>query len=201
MAGIAFKKALEHETGLPWETWLNKLAIETAGERSHEEIVEIVAAIEPQVSTQWREWIALVYEQHIGRKPVGVTADAGVQIGVRRTLPVAKETAWRFLLSVEGLRLWIGELGTLPAESKQSYEAKDGVFGKIISVVPLQKIRLSWQRPEWDNPSTLQIYLLSASGGKTTISFHQEKLDDVYMRDLMRTHWEQVLNRISEAVC
>nr|WP_275984001.1 SRPBCC domain-containing protein [Paenibacillus hamazuiensis] len=134
----------------------------------------------------------------MGRKPVGQTADAGVQIGVRRTLPVSKEQAWAFLLSPEGLRLWIGELSSLPLQAGERFMSADSTSGQIKSVVPMQKIRMSWQPKEWDNPSTLQLYVLSSGSNKTTISFHQEKLDDIYMREAMKSHWEQVLDKIRE---
>ena len=42
--------------------------------------------------------------------PVGLTKDAGWQIGVRKTLPVALEDAWNLLVSEEGLSLWLGDL-------------------------------------------------------------------------------------------
>lgn len=46
----------------------------------------------------------------------------------------------------------------------------------------------------------LQIYLLSSSSGKTAVSFHQEKLDDLYMREVMKKHWEEIINRINQAL-
>ncbi|XEC93717.1 SRPBCC domain-containing protein [Paenibacillus tarimensis] len=197
MAGSIFKKAVKQETGIAWETWLNDLGRVVDPVWSNEQIAGYIAN-EYDVTLEWSERIALVYEQHSGRKPVGVTASAGVQIGVRKTIPVSKEQAWTFLLSPEGLRLWVGDLQSLPLQPKQTYTSKDGVYGRIISVVPYRKIRLSWQRPEWDNPSTLQIYTLTSSSGKTTVSIHQEKLDDLYIREMMKIHWEDVLNTISE---
>lgn len=57
-------------------------------------------------------------------------------------------------------------------------------------------LRMAWKRPEWERPSRLQIYFLSASGGKTTVAIHQEMPEDVYIRELMRRHWEKTLLRI-----
>ncbi len=42
-------------------------------------------------------------------RPVGLTRDAGWQIGVSRTLPIDLETAWKLLTSRMGLGLWLGE--------------------------------------------------------------------------------------------
>ena len=41
--------------------------------------------------------------------PVGLTKDAGWQIGVSRTLPVTTEEAFAVVLSPEGLAVWRGD--------------------------------------------------------------------------------------------
>jgi len=73
------------------------------------------------------------------------------------------------------------------------------VTGKIAVIRPLHRLRTTWKRPEWDRPSRLQITLLSTNTGKTTVAIHQEMLEDVYLRELMRRHWEATLNRIQAA--
>jgi len=39
--------------------------------------------------------------------------------------------------------------------------------------------------------------LLEAKTG-TTVAIHQEMLEDVYIRGLMRRHWEEALRKIEE---
>jgi len=59
---------------------------------------------------------------------------------------------------------------------------------------------MTWKRPEWEKPSRLQIYLKPAGANKTTVAIHQEMLEDVYIRELMRRFWEEVLHRIRRDV-
>ncbi|KKO52847.1 SRPBCC family protein [Paenibacillus sp. DMB20] len=195
MAGSIFKRDVKTATGSSWEEWIMKLGREVDPLWSHEQIKNHIREAH-QVSGDWSEWIAVMYEQIMGRTPVGTTKDAGVQIGIRKTFAATKEKAWNFLTSSEGLSLWIGEVPSFKIQKGHEYESKEGVSGKITVVVPYQKLRMTWKRPEWDSPSRLQIYLLSASSGKTTISIHQEMLEDVYMREMMRRYWEETLNRI-----
>ncbi|MFF2090568.1 SRPBCC domain-containing protein [Paenibacillus sp. NPDC058174] len=127
-----------------------------------------------------------------------MTAAAGFQVGIRRTLPVSREQAWAFITSTEGLSLWIGQLPKLELTVGETFKSDEGVTGQLKVVKPLHQLRLTWQPKDWDRPSTLQIRLLSDKPDKTTISFHQEQLDHAARREQMKQHWENVLTIIAE---
>ncbi|MBW5448948.1 SRPBCC domain-containing protein [Cohnella sp. CFH 77786] len=131
-------------------------------------------------------------------KPVGLTKDAGFQIGVRRTLPVTQEQAWSYLISPEGLKSWLGDLPRLDLAVKRSYQTADGSTGEIRAAKPLQQLRLTWQPKDWDKPSTVQIRLIPGKEGRTTVSFHQEHLDGPQTRAQMKIRWEEVLDKMTE---
>jgi len=199
MAGSVFKQELKQATGISWEEWIGKLDRNVDKLWSHEQIKRHIVE-KYKVTEDWGEWIAVMYEQLMGRVPVGKTKDAGVQIGVRRTFDVSKEMAWDFLTSPQGLSLWIGDVPGFRTEVGHEYESKEGIFGKISVAIPYQKLRMTWQRPEWESPSRLQLYIMSTNAGKTTVSIHQEMLEDVYMREVMRRHWEEMLNRFKNHI-
>lgn len=129
---------------------------------------------------------------------VGLTADAGYQIGVRRTLPIDRDRAWDFLLSPEGLRLWLGNVTDLDLQVGAVYSSVEGITGEFRVVKPKEQLRLTWKPKGWEKPSTLQIRLLSSRPDKTTISFHQEKLSDAAARERMKERWEEALAVIAE---
>ncbi|ARU60782.1 ATPase [Tumebacillus avium] len=133
-----------------------------------------------------------------GKKLVGQTATAGFQIGVRRTLPMAREQAWQLLTSQEFVKMWLGTLPTLTLQAGHAFHTKEGISGEMRVVKPMEQLRLTWQRPAWNHPSTLQIRLLSNHPDKTTVSFHQEKLADQFMREEMKVYWEAVLAKMLE---
>ncbi|MFC5448450.1 SRPBCC family protein [Paenibacillus aestuarii] len=129
--------------------------------------------------------------------PVGQTKSAGFQIGVRRSLPVTRQAAWQLLTSPQGRKLWLGEAADMDFVTGEAYATKDGASGAIRVVKPLEQLRLTWQPGEWQKASTIQIRLLPATAGKTTISFHQENLADESCREAMKLRWEQALAAIS----
>ncbi|NKI22559.1 SRPBCC domain-containing protein [Paenibacillus dendritiformis] len=195
MVGSQCREAIAANTGRAWEEWIQQLDRGVDPAWSHERIVRHIAA-GYDITPEWSDMLALLYEQKLGRVPVGQTASAGVQIGVRRTMPVAEDKVWTFLLSSEGLPLWLGTMPSLPLEIRHEYMTEEGTRSQIRSVIPRQKLRLTWQPQGWEHPSTLQIYVLSKTAGKTTVSVHQEKLEDIYMREVMRRRWEEALDRI-----
>lgn len=196
MPGTSFRQAIIEATGRDWETWIKELQEYADPSWSHEQLKSHLAA-QPEVNEEWSEWIALMYGQLLGRVPVGVTKDAGVQIGVRKTVAAAREQVWQLLTSPPGIQLWIGESTPIAWKVGETFGSREGVSGKLAVVVPFQKLRMAWQRADWGQPSRLQIYLLTTSTGKTTIALHQEMLEDVYMREVMRRHWAAVLDEIA----
>ncbi|TDF99764.1 SRPBCC family protein [Paenibacillus piri] len=130
-------------------------------------------------------------------KPVGLTASAGYQIGVRRTLPISTEHAWAYIVSPEGLERWLSSGRALAVQKGEIYTTKDGFTGELRVVKPYEQLRLTWQKQGWSQRSTLQIRLLAGGPVKTTVSFHQEKLDSADVRADMKAYWEAAIEQMS----
>jgi uncharacterized protein YndB with AHSA1/START domain len=130
-------------------------------------------------------------------KIIGQTKDRGFQIGVRKTFPVSYDTAWDFLFSDEGLKVWLGNINSNELELDKTYKTKDGIEGKINVLKTNSHIRFTWKPKNWTNTSAVQVRLINTKG-KTTISFYQDKLLDSVQREEMKQHWEAVLERITE---
>ena len=127
--------------------------------------------------------------------PIGLTRDAGWQIGVARTMPVDLDDAWAYLMSSRGLAQWLGDGVEPPLVRGDRYETADGTHGEIRSVRERDRIRITWQPPGRADDATVQIALQAAAGG-CTFRFHTERLHDSEERERMRQHWIAVAGRI-----
>ncbi|SFE81087.1 Uncharacterized conserved protein YndB, AHSA1/START domain [Paenibacillus catalpae] len=130
-------------------------------------------------------------------KPVGLTQAAGFQVGVRKTLAAEKGLIWSYLMSPAGLGIWLGKMNELDLAPKMKYRSEDGAVGEVRVVKPNEQIRLTWQPEGWDKPSTIQIRLIDATEGRTTVSFHQENLGNQQTRAQMKKRWEQSLDQLA----
>jgi uncharacterized protein YndB with AHSA1/START domain len=131
----------------------------------------------------------------VSERPVGLTRDAGWQIGVSRTFPADVESVWELLTSAAGLELWLGKGVPTPLTKGASYRTRDGTRGEIRSVRPLDRVRLTWQPEGRDAPATVQLAVARSPRG-CSVRFHTEHLASQQEREAMRTHWRKILDRL-----
>lgn len=191
--------AVAKATGRDWDEWLDFLDALGAQQMTHKQIVCLVAADGGLSSGWWQQMVTVGYEQAKGLRKVGQTADAGYQIGVQKTIPIPQHLAWELLVVGPGREVWLGETQPLDLRKGQEYVTSNGVSGEIRSVAAGQRLRLTWSHPDLARPSTLQVMFI-ASGEKTSVRFHQEKLSSQEERELMCGHWREVLSKIEELV-
>ncbi|MFE3472564.1 MULTISPECIES: SRPBCC domain-containing protein [unclassified Streptomyces] len=124
--------------------------------------------------------------------PVGLTRDAGWEIGVSRTLHQPPQAVWEFITGPEGVALWLGAEGRLPTERGAPYRTADGTEGEIRSYRPGDRVRLTY------GPSTVQVAVTPGSSeGRAVLRFHQERLASAEEREERRTHWKAVMDRVA----
>jgi uncharacterized protein YndB with AHSA1/START domain len=131
--------------------------------------------------------------------PEELVKDAAWQVGVRKTIDVSFNIVWDYMVSCHGIANWLGDVGKNNLQLNVSYETKEGIEGIVSLITHPSHIRLTWRKRNWDNTSTLQVRIIP-SGSKTTISFHQDKLNDVKQRERMREYWQAVIDKIEKAL-
>lgn len=131
---------------------------------------------------------------------VGLTKDAGWEIGVSKTLDHPIEQVWEFLTSAEGRALWLGHGVEVLDEKGRRYETADGTTGEARSFRPHDRIRLTWQPKDWTHDSTVQVAVARSGADRTMLRFHQDRLIDAKEREQQREHWRAVLNSVVAAL-
>ncbi|OZC58865.1 activator of Hsp90 ATPase 1 family protein [Rhodococcus sp. RS1C4] len=129
--------------------------------------------------------------------PVGKTKDAGWEIGVSKTLPFTVDQVWAAL--VDSPDLWLGSGAKIPHSKGEPWSAEDGTTGELRSRTHFDRVRLTWRPATWSHDSTVQV-AVRASGERTMVRFHQERLADAEEREMQRIHWTQVLTRVERAL-
>ncbi len=192
-------EAVARATGRDWDAWLELLDGLGAREMEHKEIVALIAGPGELSSGWWQQSLAVGYEQARGLRVVGQTSAGGFQIGVQMTLPVSAGEAWDLLTEGPGLGVWLGAADGIEFRKGERYRTLKGASGEVRSVIPGDRVRLTWSSPALAYPSTLQVTVVP-SGGKASVRFHQERLSSLEERERMREHWRDVLKELSQLV-
>jgi uncharacterized protein YndB with AHSA1/START domain len=188
-------ESVREATGRGWEEWLETLDAAGAADWSHKEIVSYLEREHREETTAWwRQSLTVGYEQARGKRALGETAEAGFEVGVRRTVDASADEVWE-LLTVRP-ELWLGKGVAFRPGERYSVP---GAVGEIRVVKPGDRLRLTWQPEGWAAPATMQLTLSRARSGKTTITAHVEKLPDADARDAMREHLREALDRVVAA--
>lgn len=200
--GRVSSESVREATGRGWEEWLEVLDAAGAADWSHKEIVGHLERRHPEVTAWWRQSLTVGYEQARDKRVVGQTAEAGFQVGVQRSIAATAMEAWELITSRP--ELWLGEGASVAFETGEHYEVPSGdgaprASGEVRVVKPGDRLRMTWQRPDWPAPATLQITLSQSGAERTAIQAHMEKLPDADAREAMRIHWREALERIASA--
>lgn len=123
--------------------------------------------------------------------------DSGFQVEVRKTFPVDAKTAWQELTSAEGLYCWLGDISYIGQNKGDTYELPDGTKGKTRVYRNNSHLLITWQPPEWDEPSVIQVRVIPKSN-KSVIAFHQEQLPSEDIREERRMYFENALENLEE---
>ena len=131
--------------------------------------------------------------------PTGLRQDGVWEIGVSRTLPVAIDDAWSFLVSERGLSTWLGPGVRLPGQPNERFTSADGGAGELRSFHPLERVRVQWQPAGAEHTTVVQC-TVSGRSGRTVVRFHEEHLADEVAREQQRAHWRAVMDDVEAAL-
>jgi uncharacterized protein YndB with AHSA1/START domain len=132
-------------------------------------------------------------------RPVGLTRDAGWQVGVSRTVAFDHDAVWPTLTSPAGLAAWLGEGAEPDHEVGAPYTNSEGTTGEMRSWREGDRLRATRRAPGDDHETTVQVTVSEAATG-TRLVFHQERMASQSERLAMRTHWRAVADRLEELI-
>ena len=133
------------------------------------------------------------------QRPVGLTKDVGYQIGVRRTIPIRHQDAWRLLMCDQGVKLWLGVTSEFDLTEGAGYQLIDGTVGQVRVLSPKSHLRITWQPPGWHRASTIQLRVIPKAD-RTVVAFHQEHLPGAKEREERRAHFTLVLDELARMI-
>lgn len=85
---------------------------------------------------------------------------------------------WRALTDPKMIQVWSGADAVFEPTVGAAYELWDGSFcGKIVEVVPNQKLVQTWQPDYWERDDSVVTFTLTPVGGKTRVDLLHENVE------------------------
>ena len=189
-------------TGRNWDEWVEYIDYHGGAVKSHREIVKMLNESGVINSPWWQQTVTVGYEYAKNRRIVGETASAKFELGVQKTIPMERTQLWQTLFEKDALAIWLGNIESLVLEPEMPFGSHGLPKGKIRSIKDQEKIRMSVQTEIVDHPFTLQIYLMCPRNteNRTSLRFHFEKLESSEERELMRSHYKNVMEQLQSLV-
>jgi uncharacterized protein YndB with AHSA1/START domain len=119
--------------------------------------------------------------------------DLGFQVSVGKVFSVSTEIMWEFLLSAEGIAVWLGKFPIEDFEIQKSFVTEEGIEGKLTTFVPDCHLRLKWKPKHWQKFTTIELRVTNRKG-KASVIFYQGFFPEIEKREEMRIYWKNVIS-------
>jgi hypothetical protein len=197
--GIISNKSILKNTGKTWLMWIQILNKHGAINMTHKEIVKLLKTRYRQ-SLWWQQQVAISYDIYVGKRIEGQNSKGKYSATPVKTMPYSCSKVWRFIVSLKGQKIWLGEFADYSLDKGSSFEADGGYYGEVRTVLKNKRMRLKWIESETENKSYLNVHVISRGPNKCMLAFQHDQITSAKEKDKFKNHWKQVLEKISKAL-
>lgn len=193
--GIISNKSVLKNTGKSWDQWVQILNKNGALNLTHQEIVKILKSKYKQ-SLWWQQQIAISYGVYVGKRLPGQNSKGKYSATPVKTFPLAAGKMWLFLMSPKGQKIWLNDHTHYQLDKGTFFEARDGYYGEVRTVLKNKRLRLRWIESESEEKSCLQLSVLDRGKDKSMVVFQHDEITTAKEKEKFKTHWKEVLEKL-----
>jgi hypothetical protein len=131
------------------------------------------------------------------KRIIGLTKNSGYQISKTKIFAVSYELMWDFILSEDGMNIWLGKSDIADFELNKPFKTINGVEGILKSFKPGVYFKINWKPKEWTNISKVEIRI-DSKNGRARLGVLQSFLLSSEQRVLQKRYWDNVFNEIEK---
>jgi hypothetical protein len=102
---------------------------------------------------------------------------------------------WSYILSEEGIRVWLGEIDIDDFEIQKQLVTKEGIEVKLTVLKLDCHLRFKWRPSHFDRPSTVELRVTSSSG-RAKVIFHHTGFYILAQVEELRSYWKGVISKM-----
>lgn len=184
-------------TGKNWDEWL--AILDKAGARSWTRS-EIVAFLKKKYKLRpwWQQGVTHGFEVATGRRIDGQNAKGQYTITATKSMPCNVKKVWKLVISKEGKEAWLKPLYEVAVEAGKTFETEDGFFGEIRTLKKDRRIRMTWQDPNWNKNTVVQLTLVDKPNGKSILVIDHSQILDLRIQARLRKRWKDAVSALQQ---
>ncbi len=126
--------------------------------------------------------------------------DLGYQVSASKVFEVNTAVMWDFLLSQNGINIWLGKIDIDDFEIQKPLITECGNECKLTVYVPNCHFRFKFKPKHWQKASTVELRVTNRKG-KASVIFHQTGFFEIEKKEEMRLYWKKILAEIIKELC
>ncbi len=186
-------------TNKHWDVWITLLNKAGAKTSTHKEIVHILKT-KYKLTPWWQQAVAIGYEIAVGIRLEGQNHKGLYSTTATKSIYASKEQLFKTIISTTGQSSWLLPLSPVEIKPKNMFETDDGFFGEIRTIHLNKRIRLSWQDPEWDKKTTVQIDIVPKEKDKCLLVISHTDLRTEKIKKTMSDRWKKAVNNLKNLI-
>ena len=189
-----FKHTQKH-----WKEWVDLL--EKAGARSwtYPELVTYLKK-KHRLTPWWQQSVALGFLIATGQRQVGQDQRGKYMATATKSLSVPLGQAWTFLISRQGLEIWLKPMIELSVQPQVQFETEDGYFGEVRTVAKNRRARLFWNSTEWEKHTVVELMVVARPKGRSILIFNHTGIHNQKTLSALRKRWRAAADAIGESL-
>lgn len=187
-------ESVRAKTGKTWAEWMEVLDQFGGKEKGHKAMARYLKD-EIGITAWWSQMVTVQYERDRGMREVN-ERPKGFSLSVSRTVAVPIERTWRAFAETDELNRWFTTGAKQDFKEGGRYENADKDAGTFRRIVPMKRIRFTWEQPIHAAGSEVEVAFTSKGNTKTQIVLTHEKLVSKKEVDDLREGWSWAMDSL-----
>ncbi len=182
-------------TGKSWDQWFRILDRWKALEKGHRETAKHLREAF-DLSPWWSQMVTVEHERARGARDAMQRSSGAYATDVSRTIDCGIRKAFDAWRDPRRLSAWFTTKAEQDFRVGGSYSNADGDRGRFLAIVPLRRIRFTWENSRHHSGSEVEVRFVRKEDGRTVVYLTHDRLRTKKDAEDLKTAWSWAMDSL-----
>lgn len=182
------------KTGRKWSDWFDLLDAWDGPSKGHKAMAKHLLE-DHGVPMWWSQMVVVEYERTRGLRAVNQTTK-GFEMSVSRTIAAPLERAWRAWTEPAEMDRWFSSSTAIDLRVGGRYSNGDGDGGAFKTIVPMRRLRFTWEQPKHEPGSEVEVMFEATADGRSKVVLSHSRLANAGEVEDLREGWSWAMDSL-----